>query len=58
MFRILFENDKNSKWVYFNVYDTEIAKKWYEELINYNEIDEIRFDFGEYSPQNPVFDQK
>jgi|TARA_B100001013_G_scaffold343725_1_gene272062 hypothetical protein len=40
MFKILFKNNKDSKWVYFNTYDTEIAKKWYEELINYNEIDE------------------
>ena len=40
MFRVLFENNKESKWVYFSVYNTEIAKKWYQELSNDYEIHE------------------
>ena len=38
MFRILFKNNKDSKWVYFDTYDTNIAKKWYKELYNHNEL--------------------
>ena len=40
MFRVSFENNKESKWVYFSVYDTEIAKKWYQELSNDYKIHE------------------
>ena len=40
MFRILFENKKASRWIYFNVYDTVIAKKWYKELAKNYEIHE------------------
>ena len=40
MFRVLFENNKESKWVYFSVYNTEIAQKWYQELSNDYEIHE------------------
>jgi len=44
MFRILFKNNKDSKWIYFNTYDTDIAKKWYKELYNHNELyEDTRF---------------
>jgi hypothetical protein len=44
MFRILFTNNESSKWIYFDVYKTNVARMWYKELCNnYKIYEDTRF---------------